>query len=152
MPAWSPRRTCGRPTRRRLAEGPLAVEDVDRGVDEEALFHLWNACAGAGRGLLLTGRAAPSDWPATLPDLASRLASLTPARLEDPDDALLSIVILKLFADRQLAVRPAIIGYLLPRIERSFAAARDVVARLDAESLRRGVPLNTALARDLLDG
>lgn len=134
-----------------LADAPLVVEDADRGVDEEALFHLWNACAAAKRGLLLTGRTPPSEWPAALPDLASRLASLTPARIGDPDDALLSVVLLKLFADRQLSVRPAIIGYLLPRMERSFAAAQAMVERLDAQSLRRGVPLNTALARELLD-
>lgn len=134
-----------------LAQAPLVVEDVDRGVDEEALFHLWNACAAAGHGLLLTGRTLPADWPVALPDLASRLASLTPARIGDPDDALLSVVLLKLFADRQLAVRPAIIGYLLPRMERSFAAAREVVERLDAQSLGRGVPLNAALARQILE-
>ncbi|CUH41105.1 DnaA regulatory inactivator Hda [Jannaschia seosinensis] len=136
-----------------LAEAPVAVEDVDGGtLDEEALFHLWNACATAGNGLLLTGRAAPSDWPVRLPDLRSRLSSLTPARIDDPDDALLSVVLLKLFADRQLSVKPALIGYLLPRMERSAAAAAALVARLDAESLARGEPIGTALARDLLDG
>ena len=136
-----------------LAEIPVAVEDVDRGgLDEEALFHLWNACAVTGKGLLLTGRAAPSDWPVTLPDLRSRLASLTPARIEDPDDALLSVVLLKLFADRQLAVKPALIGYLLPRMERSFAAAQTLVARLDAESLARQQPIGPGLAKDILGG
>lgn len=135
-----------------LAAGPVVIEDVDRGVDEPALFHLWNACEGTGHGLLLTGRQPPADWPVTLPDLRSRLASLTPARLDDPDDALLSFVLLKLFADRQLQVKPALIGFLLPRMERSFAAARDLVARLDAESLERGVPPGQALARELLEG
>ncbi|WP_179380585.1 P-loop NTPase family protein [Jannaschia marina] len=138
-----------------LAEGPLAVEDVDRvagdAVAEEALFHLWNAAAQAGRGLLLTGRGQPSDWPVKLPDLRSRLASLTPATLGDPDDMLLSVVLLKLFADRQLQVKPALLGYLLPRMERSFVAARGMVARLDAESLARGVPINQGLARAVLE-
>ncbi|MGB3688508.1 MAG: chromosomal replication initiator DnaA [Jannaschia helgolandensis] len=135
-----------------LAKGPLVIEDADRGVDEEALFHLWNACAQTGHGLLLTGRTPPSDWPVKLPDLKSRLSSLTPAPIDDPDDTLLSVVLLKLFADRQLQVKPALIGFLLPRMERSFAAARALVDRLDAQSLERGVPLNQALARDLLDG
>lgn len=135
-----------------LSAAPVVVEDADRGVDEHALFHLWNACEGSGSGLLLTGRRLPSDWPVALPDLSSRLASLTPAILEDPDDGLLSVVLIKLFADRQLRVKPALIGFLLPRMERSFAAARAIVARLDAESLARGRPLNQALARDILEG
>ncbi len=133
------------------ASRSLVVEDADRGVDEEALFHLWNGMEGTGHGLLLTGRRPPSDWTVTLPDLRSRLASLTPATVADPDDALLSVVLLKLFADRQLSVKPALIGFLLPRMERSFAAAHDIVARLDAESLRRAVPAGQALARELLE-
>ncbi|SFJ52750.1 chromosomal replication initiator DnaA [Jannaschia pohangensis] len=135
-----------------LAQAPVLVEDADRGGNDAALFHLWNACVGGGRGLLLTGRAAPSEWRAELPDLRSRFASLTPARIDDPDDALLSVVLLKLFADRQLQVKPALIGYLLSRMERSFAAAQDVVDRLDRESLARGIPLGQSLARDLLEG
>lgn len=134
-----------------LAQGPLVIEDADRGVPEEALFHLWNAGNETGHGLLLTGRAAPSDWSVALPDLASRLASLTPAVLGDPDDALLSIVLLKLFADRQLRVKPALIGFLLARMERSFVAAQRMVDLLDAESLRRGVGVTQALAREVLD-
>ncbi|MEM7641597.1 MAG: chromosomal replication initiator DnaA [Pseudomonadota bacterium] len=134
-----------------LAEAPLVVEDADRGVDEDALFHLMNACIGAGQGLLLTGRATPSDWDVTLPDLASRLAAVTPAVLEDPDDALLSVVLLKLFADCQLRVKPALIGWLLPRMERSHAAAIEIVDRLDRESLRLGVPVGQALARKLFE-
>ncbi|SDZ11237.1 hypothetical protein SAMN05444004_10680 [Jannaschia faecimaris] len=135
-----------------LADRPLVVEDVDRGVDEEALFHLWNACAQKGNGLLLTGRGMPSDWPVKLADLKSRLSSLTPAVISDPDDMLLSVVLLKLFADRQLQVKPALIGFLLPRMERSFIAARTMVEALDRESLARGVPVSQSLARTLLEG
>ena len=139
-----------------LAQTPLVIDDADRALagpeGERALFHLWNACAATGNGLLLTGRKAPSDWPVALPDLASRLSSLTPAILREPDEALLSAVLVKLLADRQIAVKPALLQYLLPRMERSFAAARDMVDRLDAESLARGVSIDVALARDLLGG
>ncbi|KIT18158.1 hypothetical protein [Jannaschia aquimarina] len=133
-----------------LAGGPLCVEDADRGVDEEALFHLWNATAQAGLPLLLTGRRPPSEWNVALPDLASRLASLVPVTIEAPDDALLSMILVKLFADRQLSVRPALIGWLLRRIERSHAAAIATVERLDREALAQGVALDLALARSVL--
>ena len=45
-----------------------------------------------------------------------------------PDDALLRAVLIKMFADRQLLVDENLIGYLTTHIERSFAAARAVVA------------------------
>lgn len=137
-----------------LAAAPVVVEDADRRLGgaegERALFHLWNACAAAGNGLLLTGRGAPSDWGAALPDLASRLASMTPARLREPDEPLLQALLLKLFADRQIAPRPALVRYLLPRMERSFAAACLLVDRLDAEALARGRAVDVPIARIVL--
>jgi chromosomal replication initiation ATPase DnaA len=56
----------------------------------------------------------------------------------------------KLFADRQLAVDESLVGYVAMRIERSFAAARNVVARLDDEAMRHQRPLTRALAAELL--
>ena len=59
-------------------------------------------------------------------------------------------MLVKLFADRQLAVDESLIGYLATRIERSFAAARAVVAQLDREALRRQRPVTRALAAEVL--
>ena len=132
-----------------LAETPLAVEDADRGVDETALFHLWNATARAGLPLLLTGRRPPAEWGTALPDLASRLASMTPATIGPPDDALLPVLLVKLFADRQVAVRPALVGWLLLRIERTHRAALAAVETLDRAALATGRALDVPLARDV---
>ena len=79
-----------------------------------------------GAWLLLTGRAAPGRWPVEIPDLASRLAALPIARVDPPDDALLSSLMVKLFADRQLQVAPEVIRYLSLRIDalgRSYKGA-----------------------------
>ena len=70
--------------------------------------------------------------------------------LAAPDDALLRAVLVKLFADRQLLVDESLVGYVATRIERSFAAARAVVARLDEEAMRLQRPLTRALAAEIL--
>ena len=72
------------------------------------------------------------------------------ARLEPPDDALLGAVLVKLFADRQLAVAPDLVQYLVPRIDRSFAAAEAVVAALDRAGLARHRPVTARLAAEVL--
>jgi chromosomal replication initiation ATPase DnaA len=46
--------------------------------------------------VLFTARAAPSRWGLELPDLDSRMRQATLARIEAPDDALLSALLLKL--------------------------------------------------------
>jgi chromosomal replication initiation ATPase DnaA len=134
-----------------LAEAPAAVvEDADRGADEPALLHLHNLLRERGRRLLLTGRAPPSRWPVALADLRSRLTALPVATIGPPDEALLGALLVKLFADRQLRIGQDLPAYLLPRLERSFAAVRAAVDALDAASLARGRPVTPALAREVL--
>jgi chromosomal replication initiation ATPase DnaA len=136
-----------------LATGALVLEDVRPGAFEEtALFHLLNIAREEHAFLLLTSRTSPVGWPVLIPDLASRLRALAAAELGPPDDALLRAVLIKLFADRQLAVDENLVGYLTARIERSVAAARAAVAALDQASLRLQRPVNRALAAATLRG
>ena len=86
-----------------------------------------------------------------LPDLASRLQAAPVARLERPDDALLSAVLVKLFADRQLHVAPAVIAYLATRIDRSLAAAAEVVEAIDRHSMTAHREITRAFAAEVLD-
>jgi chromosomal replication initiation ATPase DnaA len=132
-----------------LATGALVVEDVVAGAfDERALFHLLNLAREHDAFALLTARTAPVTF--AVRDLASRLKALPLVAMMPPDDTLLRAVLVKLFADRQLAVDEALIGYVATRIERSFAAARAVVARLDDEALRHKRPLTRAFAAEVL--
>ncbi len=134
----------------------LAIEDVDRPGDgsaaeaEEALFHLMNHLAAGGGSLMLTGRTPPAQWRLDLPDLASRLNAAQVARLDPPDDALLSAVLIKLFSDRQIDVAPDLITYLLARMDRSFEAAEALVMRLDVAALARQRPITPRLAAEVL--
>jgi chromosomal replication initiation ATPase DnaA len=56
----------------------------------------------------------------------------------------------KLFADRQLAVDTTVIDYLASRMERSIAAARQLVAALDRASLAAGRRITRPVAADVL--
>ncbi|MGA9253072.1 MAG: chromosomal replication initiator DnaA [Roseobacter sp.] len=138
-----------------LAQGCVAVEDVpliaSDPAAQDALFHLHNLVLAEGHALLLTGRGAPARWSITLPDLESRICGTQAVQLDPPDDALLSAVLAKLFADRQVTPKPDVIPYLILRMDRSFAAARQVVARLDAASIAQKRPVTRRLAADALD-
>jgi chromosomal replication initiation ATPase DnaA len=134
-----------------LATGALVVEDLAAEVvDERALFHLLNLAREEGAYMLLIARTPPAGWAVALSDLASRLRALPIVNVAAPDDALLRALLVKLFADRQLAVDESLIAYLVSRIERSFAAARNIVARLDREALSQQRPVTRALAVEVL--
>jgi len=85
--------------------------------------------------VLLTSRAAPGELAVALPDLRSRLRALPVAAIEAPDEFLVRAVLVKLFADRQLPVDPAVVAYLAPRVERRMAAITRLVALIDEMSL-----------------
>jgi len=134
-----------------LATGALVIEDLREGACEDSgLFHLLNLAREQGDFVLITAGNAPSGWATRLRDLASRLRAVPTVTLDAPDDTLLRAVMVKLFADRQLAVDDALIGYLATRIERSFAAARAIVAELDREALRQKREINRVLAAELM--
>ncbi|MEP7030067.1 MAG: DnaA/Hda family protein [Pseudolabrys sp.] len=133
-----------------LATGALVLEDLEEdGFDERALFHLINLAREEGAYVLLTARKAPAAFPLTIRDLQSRLRALPSVSLAAPDDALLRALIVKLAADRQIAVDEALVNYLANRIERSFASAHDAVVRLDQEAMRQQRPVTRALAAEL---
>jgi len=133
-----------------FATGALVVEDLEpAGLDERALFHLLNLAREEGAYVLLTARSPVSGFPVTIRDLASRLRVLPSVALAPPDDALLRSLMVKLAADRQLAVDEALVTYLTNRIERSFAGARAAVALLDQEAMRQHRPVTRALAAEL---
>ena len=133
-----------------LATGALVVEDLaPENFEERALFHLLNLAREEGAFVLLTARMPPSGLNATIPDLASRLRAIPIVTLPAPDDTLLRAVLVKLFADRQLAVDEALVTYLLARLERSFAAAQAAVMQLDAEALRLQRPVTRTLAGEI---
>jgi chromosomal replication initiation ATPase DnaA len=138
-----------------LAKGHVAVEDVPtiagQQAFETALFHLHNLVLAEGHSLMVTGVGPLKSWGIALPDLASRLGAAAAADLQPPDDTLLTAVLAKLFADRQITPKPDVISYLVRRMDRSFEAANRMVEAIDALSLSRKKPVTRALVSDVLD-
>ncbi len=129
-------------------EGRPLLLDRARDVDDETLFHLINLAQAPGGALLLVARSAPSSWDVALPDLRSRLDAVISIPMEAPDDAVLTAMLEARFAERGIRPQKDVIPYLLRRIDRSAAAAADVVERLDA--MHR--PVTRALARAVVEG
>ncbi|MFV0384853.1 chromosomal replication initiator DnaA [Paracoccus sp. (in: a-proteobacteria)] len=135
--------------------GALVIEDADHAGfaagAEQALFHLWNLSAPRDCLLLLTARTPPRDWGLVLPDLRSRMDAMPQVRLHPPDEALLAAVLVKLFADRQLAVPAGLIDWLVLRMDRDLGLARRLVAAMDRATMASQGPVTRRIAADLLD-
>jgi chromosomal replication initiation ATPase DnaA len=129
----------------------LVIEDVDRpGYDEAALFHLLNQSMRDRRPLLMTAREPVGSWPYATEDLRSRARLATLLRVTPAGDNELSQMFVKLFGDRQVAVDPKIIGYVVPRMERSPEEAVALVDLMDRLALARGTAITRLVAAEAL--
>ena len=133
---------------------PVAVDRADFLIGdiegERGLFHLYNAVKESGATMMMTSCVPPSELDFVLPDLSSRLRAAQTVRINPPDDTLLSAVLVKLFADRQLKVSTDVIRYLVPRMERSLDAAVKLVADADKLALSEKKAITVPLVRQIL--
>jgi len=126
----------------------ILLEDA---IDETALFHILNAVLQSSGFCLITSRSWPVEWQVKLPDLLSRLKAAQLVELQEPDDALLKMVMFKLFSDRQLTIDEKVIDYCVLRMERSLGSAGKLVAAIDAEALSKKSAITRAIAANALD-
>jgi len=133
----------------------LVIDGIDPWLGareaEETLFHLYNIFKEEQRSFMVTMRMAPAHMEFTLADLASRMRAAPVMTIQPPEDTLLASILIKLFTDRQLSVNNDVIRYILPRMERSFAAARDIVALADQIALAEKQKISLPLMRKVLD-
>ena len=129
-----------------LPPAGIALDNADAVPADAPLLHLLNAARESRLPVLLAARAAPARWPVRLPDLASRLRAITAVEIAPPEDSLLRALLLRLLADRQLAVGPGLQDWLLLRLPRSPAALREASARLDRAALAAGGAVTRAMA------
>ncbi len=133
----------------------IAIDDAETiardGSREQTLFHLFNMLREAKGFLLLTAKSAPAQWPILLADLRSRLSASPAVALTSPDDRLMSALLIKQFRDRQLDVRTDVLDFLLPRIERTSSAIRQLVGALDRASLAEGRRITITLAKRVIE-
>lgn len=131
------------------AQGGGDVVDRADTIDEAEIFHRWNRAQGEGRALLLVVEG--ECWDIVLPDLRSRMGAALQLEIGPLDDAMAADLMLAHAAQRGLALGDGAPAYLVPRMERSYAAIEKIVAEIDRLSLERQVPATLSVWRDALE-
>ena len=131
----------------------IIIEDIDLITsleEEEYLFHSINLSKELNKILLLTSGLDLSEINIKTPDLRSRLDSIQSAKILEPNDDLMNVLILKLFHDRQILIKPNIISYLMQRVERSYLGISNIVDLIDNVSLSKKKSISINLIKELL--
>ncbi|WP_249548699.1 DnaA ATPase domain-containing protein [Anaplasma phagocytophilum] len=111
----------------------VIAEDIDSIPDEEWLLHCYNYSKENRKPLLMTASVPPNLLNHSLKDLRSRIISTMSAKLVEPNEELLRIMLVKLFTERQLHIDIKTINYILNNVERSFKKLSDIVRLIDIE-------------------
>jgi hypothetical protein len=72
------------------------------------------------------------------------------ARLGEPDEALMEVVLRRICREQFIQLSDDAARYLARRLPRTFAAARQLTAALDADLVRGAKPVSMAAARRAL--
>ncbi|MEQ1492841.1 MAG: hypothetical protein ABL932_20030 [Terricaulis sp.] len=135
----------------REAGGCILIDDADGARDEPMLWRLLDLTRAEGGAVLLVGGEPPSAWRVQTPDLRSRLASLPVAKLGEPDEALMDVVLRRICREKFIQLSDDAAKFLVRRLPRTFAAAQAWVAALDEELVRGAKPVTTVIAKRALE-
>ena len=131
----------------------IVIENIDKVIEnrsEEDLFHIINFTKESDKKLLMTSGKSISNIEFKLEDLKSRLNAILEAKIMQPDDELMKLVLIKIFNDKQLLINPNVINFLKSRLERSYKSINDFIEKIDKFSLEKGKKITIALINDLI--
>ena len=132
----------------------IIIENIDKiysKEDEAILFHSINLSKELSKILLLTSSKKVSELNIQTPDLRSRLEAMQNSMILEPDDILMEALIIKLFNDRQLIVKPKVINFLMNRVERSYSGIMEIIDLLDSSSLSQNKSISIKFINELLN-
>ena len=135
----------------REAGGRVLIDNADGERDEAMLWRILDLARAKRGAVLLVGTAPPAAWVVLTPDLRSRLASLPLAKLGEPDEALMDVVLRRICREKFIQLSDDAARYLVRRLPRTFAAAQAWAAALDEELVHGAKPVTTAIAKRALE-
>jgi chromosomal replication initiation ATPase DnaA len=133
------------------AAGRLFIDDLSGARDEGMLWRVLDLARTQGGAVLLVSTHAPSGWHVAIPDLRSRLNALAVARLGEPDEALMEVVLRRICREQFIQLSDDAARYLARRLPRTFAAAHSMAAALDAGLIRGARPISRRAAEKALE-
>ncbi len=129
----------------------IVIDDCENMVNESMLFHLLNFTKNHPHFRVLLTAKQSACWDGfTLPDLRSRMQALAQTQINEPDDTLLTALMVKSFQDKQIEISLSSLGYLLPRIERSFDGLKRIIDALDKHAIAKKKPITRSLIQEVL--
>ncbi len=117
---------------------------------ENDFFHFYNNLV-LNKFKILCSVDIDTDFKISLNDLSSRFNSFTSSFIDDPDDRLIKVLIVKFFSDFQLKVETNVIEYITKRVERDYSKLYQFLEKINYSSLQTKSKITIPFLRDFLN-
>ena len=114
----------------------IILEDFNNDIDEESIFSLINFVDQNNKYLVINSLKPINEMYFNLKDLKSRAKNSLVAKIEDPDDQLIKVLLAKNFSDRQIKIDNKLIEFAVKRITRSYGKIFEFIYKIDEMSLK----------------
>ena len=128
----------------------IILEDFNNDIDEESIFSLINFVDQNNKYLVINSLKPINEMNFNLKDLKSRAKNSLVAKIEDPDDQLIKVLLAKNFSDRQIKIDNKLIEFAVKRITRSYGKIFEFIYKIDEVSLKKKKSIDLKTVKDVL--
>ncbi len=128
----------------------IILEDFNDDIDEESIFSLINFVDQNNKYLVINSLNPINEMNFNLKDLKSRAKNSLVAKIENPDDQLIKVLLAKNFSDRQIKIDNKLIEFAVKRITRSYGKIFEFIYKIDEMSLKMKKSIDLKTVKEVL--
>ena len=128
----------------------LIIDSYDNNIEEKLFYSILNHSKQLDNYLLINSNNSIKSLKIKLEDLRSRINSFIFIGIELPTDDLLKVIITKTLSDKQIAISPKLIDFIIKNTERSYEKMIKFIKEIDEVSLSTGKSININLIKKVL--
>jgi len=128
----------------------IILENFNENIDEKSIFSLINFVDQNNKYLLINSLKPINEMNFNLEDLKSRAKNCLVAKIEQPNDQLIKVLLAKCFSDRQIKIDNKLIEFTVKRITRSYGKIFEFIYKIDEISLKKKKSIDIKTVKDVL--
>jgi len=126
------------------------IEDIENYYNyQETLNHCFNLINEYKKYLLFTTSSLINNF--TLPDLVSRVNSILRIEINQPDDALMKILIFKHFSDNSIRITNSVLEFLLVNLPRQYNLVEQLLEEVNNFALQHKKRVTISMIKKILN-
>ena len=128
----------------------IILENFDNNFDENIIFSLINFIDQNNKYLIIISEKPFNEFNFFLKDLLSRSKNCLIAKIEQPDDELIKVLLSKSLSDKQILIDNKLIDFTVKRISRSYGKIFEFIYKIDELSLKKKKSIDLKTIKDAL--